>query len=236
MSSPGRFWAVVPAAGVGSRMGGEVPKQYLDLAGSTVIERTLQLLVEHPRIERVYVAISPADHWWQACRFADDSRVLRVDGGSERSVSVLNALERLADEADARDWVLVHDAARPCLHSDDIDRLIAQLQYSAAGGLLACGLSDTIKREGTPGLVSETLPRERLWRALTPQMFRLQQLRSALLAAAESGVPVTDEASAMEMAGFAPRLVEGRADNIKITHPGDLALAAFLLQQQRCES
>ncbi|MCB1760666.1 MAG: 2-C-methyl-D-erythritol 4-phosphate cytidylyltransferase [Gammaproteobacteria bacterium] len=236
MSPPERCWAVVPAAGVGSRMGSAIPKQYLDLVGSMVIERTLQLLLEHPRIERVYVAVSPDDRWWEGCRFAADTRLCRVDGGAERSASVLNALDRLAGEADAGDWVLVHDAARPCLHPADIDRLIDRLQHSSIGGLLAVRLSDTIKREGAPGMVAETLPREQLWRALTPQMFRLQPLRSALLAAARSAVPVTDEASAMEFAGHAPRLIEGRADNIKITHPGDLDLAAFFLQRQRREA
>lgn len=225
------FWAVLPAAGVGRRMGSDVPKQYLMLNGRPVIEHALSPLVEHPLIAGVVVALSSDDDWWHATSFAQHPAVQRAAGGVERCHSVLNALDLLADLAAADDWVLVHDAARPCLHRDDLDRLISQLDNHPVGGLLALPLHDTVKRANDAHQVVETLPRESLWRAFTPQMFRYGLLRSALTSALQRGALVTDEASAIELAGYVPLLVEGRPDNIKITRPEDLALAAFYLDQ-----
>ena len=234
MSGAPTYWAVVPAAGSGRRMGAALPKQYLPLAGRRVIDHSLQCLLDHPRIERVVIALAPQDSWWQQGGHAGNSRILRVDGGQERCDSVLNALQMLRQSTSAgdSDWVLVHDAARPCLRRDDIDRLIEQLADDQTGGLLAVPLHDTVKSVDAGMRVLETLPRERLWRAFTPQMFRLAALVHALESALAAGWPVTDEASAMEHAGHAPKLVEGHADNIKVTRPEDLKLAAFYLQQQ----
>lgn len=218
-------WAVVPAAGVGKRMGGDIPKQYLPLAGKTVLECTLDSLLQHPGIQAIVVATSPEDVWWPEYIPRDSQRVIRVEGGRERCHSVNNGLKYLLTSASPEDWVLVHDAARPCLRIEDIDRLMEALGSHPTGGLLALPVSDTVKRAGPKGEVIETVSREGLWRALTPQMFRLGDLYRALTEAIGAGVPITDEASAMEWAGFSPRLVEGSPDNIKITHPQDLLQA-----------
>ncbi|MES9905677.1 MAG: 2-C-methyl-D-erythritol 4-phosphate cytidylyltransferase [Sedimenticola sp.] len=231
MTRDAALWAVVPAAGIGRRMGGETPKQYLKLNGRPVIEHSLALLQAYPRIERVVVALADGDSWWRETAFSDHHKVERVTGGSERCHSVLNALNTLAQVADADDWVLVHDAARPCLRRSDLDKLINQLTDHPVGGLLGIPLHDTVKRADNALQVVETLPRESLWRAFTPQMFRYSLLRSALTAALESGALVTDEASAIEFYGASPLLVEGASDNIKITRPEDLPLAAFYLSQ-----
>ncbi|MES9845790.1 MAG: 2-C-methyl-D-erythritol 4-phosphate cytidylyltransferase [Candidatus Sedimenticola sp. PURPLELP] len=232
MTGSARYWAVVPAAGVGRRMGGSVPKQYLELCGRKVIEHTLERLASHPRIEGVAVAVSAEDEWWPDTAFADHASVYKVAGGAERCHSVLNALQVLEDLAAPDDWVLVHDAARPCLRREDIDHLIHSLSADVTGGLLAIPVHDTVKRSVEAGRVTETVPRDHLWRAYTPQMFRLRALRLALETALEKGWLVTDESSAMELQGFKPLLVEGHSDNIKITRPEDLALAAFYLSQQ----
>jgi len=216
-------------------MGGEVPKQYLLLQGQTILDRTIGRLLEVPQIHQLQVVVSADDGWWGASLFRDDSRVVRVTGGAERCHSVLNALHALPMAASSDDWVLVHDAARPCVRPADIGRLIAMLAGHSMGGLLAVPLHDTIKQATREGSVLATLPRETLWRAYTPQMFRLGELTRALEQALGAGQEVTDEASAMELAGRQPLLVEGAADNIKITRPEDLALAAFYLQQQRAE-
>lgn len=227
-----RCWAVVPAAGVGRRMGSEVPKQYLKLQGRRVIEHTLQRLLDHPRIERVYVALSADDGYWDACDFAADPRVFRVAGGEERCHSVLHALRELRTAADPDDWVLVHDAARPCLSAGDLEQLITTLKDHPVGGLLGVPVQDTLKRISAQGEVGETVPRSDLWLAYTPQMFRLSLLTGALEQALQKGQLVTDDASALELAGYSPLMVEGHAGNIKITRASDLALAAFYLIHQ----
>lgn len=228
-----RYWAVVPAAGVGRRMGGAVPKQYLTLQGRPVIDHSLRTLVEHPEIVRVIVVLSASDSWWEKSAYADHPRVQRVEGGRERADSVLNGLLALQGEADANDWILVHDAARPCLQRTDLDKLMHSLRDHPVGGVLAIPLSDTIKRTDNAGAVLETVSRDCLWRAFTPQMFRWADLRRALERARTDNQLVTDEASAMELAGETPQLIEGRSDNIKITRPEDLVLAGFYLEQNR---
>jgi len=225
-----RCWAVLPAAGVGRRMGAAIPKQYLPLAGRRVIDHALLILLQHPRIDGAVVALSADDHWWDEMQPDVDKPLLRAVGGGERSQSVLNALAELAKLAAADDWVLVHDAVRPCLNSADLDRLIDTLQADPVGGLLAVPVRDTMKRADAVGRVCATVERADLWHAQTPQMFRLGALTTALQQALAQGLNITDEASAMEAAGLAPRLVEGRADNIKITRPEDLALAEFYLR------
>ncbi|WMC11125.1 2-C-methyl-D-erythritol 4-phosphate cytidylyltransferase [Oceanimonas pelagia] len=217
--------ALVPAAGVGRRMGSAVPKQYLRLAGKTVLEHTVERLLGHPAIGEVVVALSPDDEWFAELPLAADSRIRRAPGGRERADSVLNALEFVTDER-----VLVHDAARPCLAMSDLDALLMAAEQPQ-GAILACRVRDTMKRGDGRGAIHESVPRDELWHALTPQCFATAELRRALANALHKGLAVTDEASAMELAGFHPRLVEGRADNIKITRPEDLALAGFFLQQ-----
>ena len=229
------YWAVVPAAGQGSRMGSSVPKQYLPLAGRMVIEHTLERLVTHTRIAGVFVAVSADDPRWEETAYARDSRIVRVTGGRERCHSVLNALHRLVGQADGQDWVLVHDAARPCLRHGDLDRLIDKLENHPAGGLLGMPVRDTMKRTDRHQAVRETVSREGLWHAFTPQMFRLRPLHDALSDALSRGLTVTDDASAMEMAGHRPLMIEGRGDNIKITRAEDLELAAFYLTLQEQE-
>jgi 2-C-methyl-D-erythritol 4-phosphate cytidylyltransferase len=227
-----RYWAVMPAAGAGSRMGAEVPKQYLSVNGVWVIDHTLQRLLSHPQLEAVYLALAVQDAWWPKSRFALDQRVVRVAGGRERCYSVLNALELLSETADEHDWVLVHDAARPCLRHADLDLLINSLRDDPVGGLLGVPVHDTMKQVDGSTRVLASVPRERLWHAYTPQMFRLGKLRRALSEALQQGLLVTDDASAMELQGQQPKMIQGHADNIKITRPADLALAEFFLAAQ----
>lgn len=235
MTSP-RHWALVPAAGVGARMGADIPKQYLPLAGRPLLAHTLECLAGHPRIAGVVVVLGRDDHWFTDLRWDGAAPVRTAGGGPERCHSVLNGLAALAGmEAGASDWVLVHDAARPCLRADDIDRLMDALADHPVGGLLGLPVRDTMKRTDAHDDIVDTVSREHLWHALTPQMFRLGALREALRAVIDGGGLVTDEAQAMELAGHRPRLVEGSPDNIKVTHPEDLALAELFLAGQRRE-
>lgn len=226
-----RFWAIVPAAGVGRRMGSAIPKQYLTLHGRRVIDHSIAVLLAEPRIERVVVALSPDDPYWPDCDLAADPRITRVSGGAERMHSVLNALQWLATPARPHDWVLVHDAARPCLAATDLTQLMMTLQSTESGGLLGIPVRDTMKLCDERGEVTRTLPRSCIWHAYTPQMFRHGMLLQALQAALDHPEQITDEASAMEATGHRPQMVEGRADNIKITRPGDVELAAFYLRR-----
>jgi 2-C-methyl-D-erythritol 4-phosphate cytidylyltransferase len=228
-----RCWAVIPAAGVGSRMGTTNPKQYLKLRGKTVLEYSLARIIGHPRIAATVLVIAAADvHWPRLAGNFSDQALLIAHGGAERSHSVLNGLLALAEHASRQDWVLVHDAARPCVRRQDIDNLLDRLLDHPVGGLLGIPVADTMKRTDHAGNIIATVQREGLWRALTPQMFRYGMLTQALRAALSKGETVTDEAAAMETAGFTPRMVEGHADNIKITRPQDLVLAELYLQQQ----
>jgi 2-C-methyl-D-erythritol 4-phosphate cytidylyltransferase len=214
-------------------MGAELPKQYLNIAGRRIIDHTLARLLDHPRIGGVCLALSAQDHIWQRCNFSADPRIHTVEGGEERCHSVLNALGLLKSMTADDDWVLVHDAARPCLSHDDLDRLIATLIDHPVGGLLGVPVRDTLKSVNAQGRVEGTVSRDGLWHALTPQMFRLGMLYEALESAVESGALVTDDASAIELAGYQPLMVEGDAANIKITRPEDLALAADYLSRSK---
>ncbi len=225
-----RFFALVPAAGSGSRMGVEKPKQYLSLLGRPLIEFALLTLANHPQISRVYVVLSAGDECWEVQGISHEKlKVLRC-GGETRAQSVTNGLSAIASEVAADDWVLVHDAARPCLRVEHIDKMISQLVSDPVGGILAMPLADTLKRADLEQRIAETVPREHLWQAQTPQMFRHGLLLGALQAA---GGGVTDEASAIEQLGLNPRLVEGDAGNLKVTYPRDLELAGLILRQQR---
>ncbi|WP_457668643.1 2-C-methyl-D-erythritol 4-phosphate cytidylyltransferase [Thiolapillus sp.] len=224
------FHAVVPAAGIGNRMGSDIPKQYLRLRDKMVIDWSIQALLNQPGIETVTVALGNNDAFWPATRSAGNPRVKTVVGGAERSHSVLNALRALLSDAAEDDWVLVHDAARPCVAADDMSRLM-QLASEGIGGLLGVPVHDTMKRTDAHANVIGTVERNQLWHAQTPQMFPLGSLHRALQDALLASVAVTDEASAMEWAGHQPRMVEGSASNIKITRPADLKLAGFYLAE-----
>jgi len=228
--SAGRLWCVVPAAGRGTRVGGDCPKQYLPLAGRPLIEHTLERLAAHPRIAGLLVTLAADDAWWPGIDRLDGKPVLTAVGGAERSDSVLAGIDALPASVGADDFVLVHDAARPCVRLADIGKLI-ELAGVADGGLLGAPLRDTLKRATAGGRSELTEPRDLRWRAFTPQMFRRGQLATALREAARRAVNVSDEAMAMELAGFAPLLVEGAEDNIKVTTAADFALAEFLLSR-----
>jgi len=227
-----RFWVVVPAAGSARRMGATVPKQYLALAGRTVIEWSLAPFLAHARTTAVVVVLAEQDRRWPQTSVAGAAKIATTVGGAERMDSVLAGLRALQDRAAPDDWVLVHDAARPCLSAIDLDRLLNEVDDDAVGGLLAVPVVDTLKRADDGGRVSQTVPREKLWRALTPQMFRHAVLRRAIENAQARGVAVTDEAQAVEALGLQPRLVAGDADNIKITLPEDLPRAERILNSR----
>lgn len=230
------LWCVVPAAGRGTRLGGVLPKQYLSLAGRPLMFHTLERLARMPRVRGLTVALAADDAHWRTllAPLLEDGRhccgkpVQTVTGGGERADSVLAALRGLPDEVGAEDFVLVHDAARPCVRSADVARLVA-LAGQDVGGLLGAPLRDTLKSVDADDRSRGTEPRQSRWRAFTPQMFRRGALTAALAAAADAGVAVTDEAMAMERGGARPLLVEGAEDNIKVTTPTDMALAEFLL-------
>jgi 2-C-methyl-D-erythritol 4-phosphate cytidylyltransferase len=225
-----QYWLIMPAAGSGRRFGAALPKQYLQLAGQTVIERALAPFLADTRCRQIILALDPDDLRFQSLPLARDARLRTVAGGALRCDSVRNALAAIAGADD--DWVLVHDAARPCLARSDVDMLIAAVATDPVGGLLAAPLADTLKRSDDRQRVVDTPSRESLWRALTPQMFRLGMLREALRQARAAGRAPTDEAEAVEWYGLRPRLVTGSAGNLKITTAEDLQLAAAILAQE----
>jgi 2-C-methyl-D-erythritol 4-phosphate cytidylyltransferase len=225
---PARIWFVVPAAGASRRLGGSTPKQYLPLAGRSVIEHTLGILISHSGIAGGVVVLAPEDRDWRELPAQLRDAVSTAIGGRERCHSVLAGLQALKS-ASEDDWVVVHDAARPCLPASDLQRLIDACSSDPVGGLLAVPVADTLKRGDGAGRVAQTVARDRLWRAQTPQMFRLGQLTRALDRAIAAGEAPGDEATAMEAAGLKPLLVEGSPLNIKITHPADLEFAVNVL-------
>ena len=227
-----RYWVVVPAAGMGSRMGSETPKQYLMLGAKTIIEHTLARLLKIPELAGIVVAVSQTDSLWNNLPVSTHPLIHRVDGGIERANSVLNGLDYLQDKLQAQDWVLVHDAARPCITLANISALCEALKDDHVGGILAIPVNDTLKQVNTANAIEKTIDRTPLWRAQTPQLFRYQLLRECLLHTIARSDVITDEASALELCGYTPKIIEGREDNIKVTRPDDLLLAAFILQQQ----
>ena len=225
-----RHFAIVPAAGSGSRMAAARPKQYLSLLGRPLIHHALSVLCAAPAIDAVFVVLSVDDTEWATHDWSALGPKLRplFCGGATRADSVLGGLRAIAGEAAAGDWVLVHDAARPCLAPWHVDKLVRELAHDEVGGLLAVPVADTLKRADEHRHVCETVPRDSLWQAQTPQMFRYALLRRALEGARE----VTDEASAIEAAGLRPRLVQGDATNLKVTYPLDLHLAEWILENR----
>lgn len=226
--------AIVPAAGIGSRMQSDLPKQYLKINHKTVLEHTLDKLAQIKDINQISVAISPDDGFYNQLKI-NNVKISTVIGGSSRAISVLNALDNLKQNSNNKiDWVLVHDAARPLVDPDDINKLIDTAITHQNGGILASKVKDTIKKSKNNrplDLVLETVPRDALWQAMTPQIFKFEVLHKSLSDALAQNIEITDEASAMEWAGFEVILVAGRSDNIKITTPEDLQLASFYLSQ-----
>ncbi|WGE53461.1 2-C-methyl-D-erythritol 4-phosphate cytidylyltransferase [Actinobacillus equuli] len=214
--------AVIPASGVGSRMNAPLPKQYLKLQGKTILEHTLNIFLEYPNIQKIIVAVSETDQYYSELSVLSSPKIQIVFGGETRADSVFNALKVIDEDA----WVLVHDAARPCLKRSDLDKLL-QVQ-EPNGAILATPAIDTMKRASGNKIVA-TEDRSTLWHALTPQFFPVNTLKQAIENALTRGYTITDEASAMEMSGYTPLLIAGRSDNLKITRPEDLALAEFYL-------
>lgn len=235
IESTTQFWAVVPAAGVGRRMQSlaqQVPKQYLKIRGHSILELTLQRLEKLDLLAGMVLVLNEEDTWFRKLAIKPDDRLVTATGGAERALSVVNGLQALEGRAKAQDWVLVHDVVRPCVSLADINALIAALSADDVGGLLVLPVRETLKKVTTSGEVECTVPREDYRLAGTPQMFRYGLLRQALAKALQEKRVITDEAHAMELAGHPVKLVQGSADNIKITHPEDLVLAEFILNRQ----
>lgn len=226
-----KLWAIVPAAGIGSRMQADIPKQYLPLLGKTILQRTLERLDNSLSFEKIVIALNPEDPYWPQHKLDNDKFII-VDGGAERSDSVLNGLKAIEGQASDEDWVFVHDAARPCVRPSDLRNMLDVLEDCGHGGLLAAQVKDTMKRGDADGCVKTTVERENLWHALTPQVFPFAQLLKAYNHAAKQGRAVTDEAMAIESVGGKVKLVPGSQDNIKITRPEDLQLAELYLHAQ----
>ncbi len=230
MNAAVRRWAVVPAAGRGERFGGRKPKQYATLLGRSVLSWSVGALLTERSIARVIVVLAKGDRRWRSIAESRDPRVSTCVGGERREHSVANALAALAGVAQERDWVIVHDAARPCLRREDLRSLLAATRADPVGGLLAVPVSDTLKKLGPGGRSERTVSRDGLWRALTPQVFRYGLLARALGLCIERERVVTDEASAIEALGLRPLLVPGHADNVKVTEADDRDLAEAILR------
>ena len=238
------FWLIVPAAGLGKRLGGEKPKQYQELYGKTVIECAIEPFLSLPTLKGIVVALNPEDKYWKTLPLASHPLIKAIEGGAERSASVLNALQTFATKKDTQvendDWVLVHDAARPCIFQEDVIEMMSTLGDSTVGGIMAIPVSDTIKRvsaiweeQGAGDVTIEsTKDRRFLWQAQTPQMFRFAMLLSAMENAIEEKQAITDESSAIEFLGYKPAVFQGKRSNMKITLPEDLGMAQQILSHK----
>lgn len=238
ISATDAVWVVIPAAGVGKRMQSDIPKQYIKINNKTVIEHTLGCFKSHPAVAGIVVALHLEDPYWKSVSVNTSSieiPIYTVEGGKERCDSVLQALDYLVtvEKLNLDHWVMVHDAARPCVSEKDINSLLSLRCNESIGGILATRVKDTMKRAKKDShSISFTENRNDLWHALTPQMFRLGELQGALQSAIEAQAEITDEASAMERINKYPELVEGSPHNIKITQPGDIELAGWFLSHK----
>jgi 2-C-methyl-D-erythritol 4-phosphate cytidylyltransferase len=234
------IWAVLPAAGIGRRMGSNIPKQYLSIDGAPLLLHSLRRLSAVKKIEKIVVVIHAEDSRWaeleESIKDEFGNRIITVMGGDERYQSVLNGLTALTEFAGKDDWVLVHDAVRPCVRTSDIENLIQKVSLHSIGGLLGSPVDNTLKQVDKELTVIETVDRESYWNALTPQMFRFALLKESIQTVVVSGEQVTDEAAAMEVAGFKPIMIAGHKDNIKITVEADLVLASQILKNQASDN
>ena len=226
-----KIWAIVPAAGSGQRMGTATPKQYLTINGVTILEITLRVLLDNSHIDSIIVCLSDDDNHWTMLDVSNHLTIQEAIGGATRALSVMHGLMHIDNKTADDDWVLVHDAARPCLSQDMLNRLVNQLKDDAVGGILAVPAKDTLKISGSSGKsIDKTLDRSLVWQAQTPQMFRYGLLRDALQKSLGDNIEITDESSAMENSGHQVKLVVGGESNLKITSQEDLGLAAFIIE------
>lgn len=233
MASELPVWAVIPAAGIGTRMGSELPKQYLPFHGKTVLEHCLDRLLAQPDIDGAILVLDAGDRHWEALGYEASKPLFVAPGGRERQHSVYSGLTTLQFRSGNDCIALVHDAVRPLVPPEDIERVIRAARRHPAGAILAAPVTDTLKLENPAGAIAHTVSREGLWRALTPQVFHLQPLLNAYRRLIDENRIVTDDAEAVELAGHSPRLVPGNAVNLKITTPADLGLAEALWLHQR---
>jgi 2-C-methyl-D-erythritol 4-phosphate cytidylyltransferase len=231
MPKSNKYWVVMPAAGIGERMGSDIPKQYVSVCGKTIIEHTIDCFIDRNDIESIFVSISKSDRYWSTLPISKSEKIVTVIGGDERYESVYNGLCNLKDKAADNDWVLVHDAVRPCLTQSIIDRFITDLNCHDVGGILALPCFETMKKANKENEIEETIDRKFIWRAQTPQMFKYKKLLSAIERTINKNIVVTDEAMAMELSNYKPMLIQGDRDNIKITHKTDLKHLELFLGQ-----
>lgn len=217
-----KYFAIIPAAGYSERFKSETPKQYHSINGTPILQLSIQAFLDHPLIEKVVVVLHSEDKHWQQLSIANHPKILRTIGGKNRSDSVVNGLETLASLSNSMDWILVHDGARPYININEISNLIEKLDKHLVGGLLGVPVKDTLKKVSSTGEVLATIDRTELWHALTPQMFRFQLLKDALENARRNAILLTDDASAIELAGYKPLMVRGSQRNIKITFNDDI--------------
>lgn len=233
MSADIPVWAVIPAAGSGTRMQSDKPKQYLEFHGKSIIEHCLDRLLSHPEIDGAVVVLQAGDRTWESLGYQSQKPVFTADGGNERQHSVYKGLAALQQHCGNNAIALVHDAVRPLVSHEDLGKVIAAARVHSAGAILATPLNDTLKRQTEDRQIAETIERQGLWRALTPQVFHLPVLLDALKRSNDEEIAITDDAQAVELAGYSPALVAGNVDNLKITTQGDLSLAERIWSNQR---
>ncbi len=217
-----KYFVIIPAAGIGARMNADCPKQYLAINNEIILEKIINLFGSHPKIEKIIVALNPADHLFKTLNLKNTKKVLTTQGGDTRAQSVLNGLNYLSDMAEDSDFILVHDAARPFLKSQDIDRLILECENHPVGGILGIPIVDTIKKIDSENNIIGTVSRDHLFQAQTPQMFKYKILKQAIESALDNQKIITDESSAVELMGLQPKMVLGCRENFKVTYPEDL--------------
>ena len=231
MPKSNKYWVVIPAAGIGKRMGDDIPKQYISVCGKTVIEHTIDNFIDRNEIENICISISESDNYWPTLPISKNEKIITTVGGNERYESVYNGLRAIQDKATENDWVLVHDAVRPCLKKSIIDRLITDISSHDVGGILALPCSETMKRVNNSNEVEETINRQTAWRAQTPQMFKYKKLLLAIEKVINEDIFITDEAMAMELSNHKPVVILGDENNIKITHKTDLKYLELFLEE-----
>tara|TARA_B100001540_G_scaffold26399_1_gene21872 strand:- start:479 stop:1183 length:705 start_codon:yes stop_codon:yes gene_type:complete len=233
MSNNNRLWVVIPAAGIGKRMGVDIPKQYITVCDKAIIEHTVEKFTSRNDLQGILVALSNSDQHWSTLELSKNNKITTVTGGEERYKSVYNALCSLKNKADDDDWILVHDAVRPCITTSEIDQFIADLDHlNGIGGILALPCFETMKKANTNHEIEETIDRKFIWHAQTPQMFRYKKLFLAIEKIMNENIFITDEAMAMELAGYKPMLIQGTHSNIKITDQNDLKYLESFLRQE----